>query len=54
MPDAGELTTAEPQGASQVICQAIMEMGLEIQRLRSYMISDQFYWVYIFLDERAI
>jgi hypothetical protein len=54
MPGAEHLTAAELQGASQVICQAIMEMGPDIQWLHSYVTGDQFYCIYIAPDERAI
>jgi hypothetical protein len=54
IPAAQKLTAAELQGASQVICQAIMEMGPEIQWLHSYVTDDRFYCVYIAPDERAI
>jgi hypothetical protein len=54
VPAAGQLTADELQGASQVICQALMEMGPEIQWLHSYVTGDRFYCLYIAPDETAV
>jgi hypothetical protein len=51
---AGRLTAAELQGAAQVLTQAIMEMGPEIQWLHSYVSGDRFYCLYIAPDEAAV
>jgi hypothetical protein len=54
IPTAGQLAAEELQGAAQVLCQALAEMGPQIQWLHSYVTADRFYCVYLAPDEEAI
>ena len=54
IPNAAELTAEELQGAAQVLCQALIEMGPEIQWLHSYVTAERFYCVYLAPDETVI
>lgn len=54
MPGAGSLSAEELQGASEVSCNTLKEMGPQIQWVQSYVTSDKIYCVYIAPDEASV
>lgn len=54
MPGAGQLSPVELQGASEVSCQVVEEMGSRIQWVHSYVTGDKIYCVYIAPNEAAL
>ena len=54
MPEVGNLTTEELQGASQVSVGVLAEMGPQIQWVHSYVTGDKIYCVYIAPDEASV
>lgn len=54
MPGAGRLTAKELQGASQVSCGVLSELGPEVQWIQSYVTDDKIYCVYIAPNEAMI
>ena len=54
MPGAGKLTAEELQGASQVSCGAVRDLGPQVQWIQSYVTEDKIYCVYIAPDEETI
>jgi hypothetical protein len=54
MPGAGQFTSEELEGAAQVMRQALVEMGPDIQWLHSYVTGERFYCVYLAPDEAAV
>ena len=54
MPGAGNLTTEELRGASQVSVGVLSKMGPQIQWVHSYVAGDKLYCVYIAPDETAV
>jgi hypothetical protein len=47
LPGAGRLTTAELQGISQKSCDALSELGPQVQWIQSYVTDNKIYCVYI-------
>ena len=54
MPGAGKLPAADLQGASQVSCNVLRDLGPEIQWVESYVTGDKVYCVYIAPNEELI
>jgi hypothetical protein len=54
MPGVGGLGAADLKGASQKSCDALREMGPEIQWIHSYVTDDKIYCVYLAPDEERI
>jgi hypothetical protein len=54
IPGAGLLTIEELQGAAQVLRQALVDMGPDIQWLHSYVTGDRFFCLYLAPDEAAV
>lgn len=54
MPGVGNLTAEELQGASQVSCGVLTDMGPQIQWVESYVTGDKIYCVYIAQDEDQV
>jgi len=54
IPGAGKLTPEELQGASQVSCNVVTEMGPQIQWVHSYVTGDKIYCVYIASNDNLI
>ncbi len=51
---AGQLTTNQLAGVSQTSCDALKELGPEIQWIESFVTDDKIYCVYIAKDEATI
>ena len=54
IPGAGDLTTEDLKGISQVSCGVLKEMGSEIQWLHSYVTGDKIYCVYTAPNEEMV
>jgi len=54
IPGAGNLTTEELQGISQVSCGVLEEMGADIEWLHSYVTGDKIYCVYLATNEELV
>ena len=54
MPQVGNLSDADLQGASQKSCDVLRVMGPEIQWIESYVTGDKIYCVYYAADENLV
>jgi hypothetical protein len=54
MPNVGNLTQQQLQEAAQKSCDALMEMGPEVQWIHSYVTDNKIYCVYHAPDEALI
>ena len=54
IPDAGAMNAQELQGASRESCNALRQLGPDIQWIESYVTGDKIYCVYRAPDERHI
>jgi hypothetical protein len=54
IPGAGKLSAQELKAVSQTSCQALRELGPQVQWLQSYVTADKVYCVYIAPDEALV
>jgi len=54
IPGAGNLTSEQLKGISQVSCGVLSKMGSEIQWIQSYVTADKIYCVYIASNEAMV
>ena len=54
IPGAGDLTPEQLQGVSQTSCDALRELGTEIQWIHSYVTDNKIYCVYIAPNEELV
>ena len=54
IPGAGKLSEQELKAVSQTSCQALRELGPQVQWLQSYVTADKVYCVYIAPNEELV
>jgi hypothetical protein len=54
IPEAGRLSPEQLQATSRKSCEALREMGAQIQWVQSYITDDKIYCIYVAPDEDAV
>lgn len=54
IPGAGDMTSADLQGASQKSCSVLQTLGTDIQWVQSYVTADKIYCIYLAPSEELI